>query len=158
MHGEVYCPRFVIEDSPVPDPFFVEALRDLEHSIYARPQSMGDALLVYKATLFPKNARKSIQELMGELEVQSDVEAVLSAFQMWQVYDSMELYKYLPGFDPNTEAVFAQNEKLQGLIIELRNPLNRHKNNTQEIIRTARMTLFIGRVAAQKTLHSEESA
>ena len=152
-------PRFVIkEGTDFESISAAHYLADLESSIYDHPQSMSDALLVYKATLVPKNVAKSIQELVTEMEVESDVEAVMSAFDMWKLYDQMGLYRYLLGFDAQTEAELETDQKLRDFVRELHSTDNRFKERTQDAIRTVRMSRFIGRVASLRSLHSEDSA
>ena len=150
---EQYRPHFVVKVDSSPEGLQrTEALRYLENTINVEPLSMLDALTVYDASLDTENQHKSIPDLMQEEKVHSSLDAVLSAYGLWENYfrSKLELYKSLEGFDETSESDIGTNDDVQDLIKWLRDNRNRDKTTTQEELRIQRMHIYIGRVALNR--------
>ncbi|MBI3624357.1 hypothetical protein HY218_01860 [Candidatus Saccharibacteria bacterium] len=149
---ETRCPSFDIGEGQGSEvERAVEALRTLEHTIYVEPVSMLDSLTIYEARLKPANANKSIEELKTSIKtVTSSTEAITASYDLWVEYNNLGLYRYLKGFDPQTELEIDDNRDMADLVVELRNYQNRNKAATQEKIRVKAMSIFIGRVITSK--------
>ena len=137
-----------------------QALQDLENAIHQHPASMRDALLIYKASILPKNAEKTLEELRVEQGIELDeelgFEPVKQSVELWKLYYKLGLYRYLLAFDQETEDTLDDDHELRGFVKQLHEADERFKGQKQEIIRTARMFKFIARVVLYK-LHSESS-
>jgi len=151
MDAAAQRPEFIID--PEAPTEAQEILRELEQAIATDPELLGDAFLVEVAERNPFNASKTTEELATFIKATSDPDSIQAVLELWQRYEDEELWRYLHGFDTDTEALISQNDIYRNLVSSLRRPDVRNKELIRERIRSVRVAMYVSHVIDLRAPH-----